>query len=138
MLKRVENNVGNDITAQFGAIVGQHYNSNPADQAGVCYGTFGAAEAQANPPYGILPRCHSEFYLLSAILNTNVNLNNCSIHIENEKYPPCKLARGSMNLYRGEVELNHGTPCDTFLRTFAQNNNCRIYVTAPKGNRAYQ
>jgi hypothetical protein len=137
MLNRVEDNVGNNITAQFGAIVGQHYNSTPADQANVCYGTFGTARAQANPPYGILPRCHSEFYLLRDILATGVNLNGCSIHIENEEYPPCKLARGQINPYNGEVERNHGTTCHVFLRTFAQNNNCRIRVTAPKGNRTY-
>jgi hypothetical protein len=136
VLIEVEDGGGNNITAQFGVIVGQHYNSTPADQVNVCYGTSGAARAQANPPYGILPRCHSEFYLLRAILAAGVNLNGCSIHIENEEYPPCKLARDEINPYNREVERNHGIPCHTYLQFFAVQNHCRIRVT-PHGTAAW-
>ena len=99
--------------------------SNPQDEAGVCYGTYGAATRQTGP-FSTLPRCHSEFYLLKRIKESIPNLNNLKISIENEKYPPCKFRRGQSK-YSGQ-ELNPGTPCDEYLNTFARDNHCSISV----------
>lgn len=99
--------------------------SNSQDEAGVCYGTYGAATGQTGP-FQTFPRCYSEFYLLKQIKESIPNLNNFKISIINESFLPCKLRRGQSK-FNGQ-ELNPGIPCDEYLNNFAQGNDRRISV----------
>lgn len=63
-------------------------------------------------PFPILPRCHSEFYLLKRIKANRSDLNNFKISIENEEFLPCKLRKGQLK-FSGK-ELNPGVPCDEY------------------------
>lgn len=139
---------GIDITDQFGKLRGT---SDPSDSDGVCYGTHGekAREAEAalgaglvlpGAPQQPLPRCHSEFYLLRAILSCNIPLRGCYIVIENSKYKPCSMTYGmSINAPNFQhTEYNPGMPCDRYLQVFAEGQGCHILVTYPGGSKSYQ
>lgn len=121
----------------MGNLGGLRRDSNSQDQVGVCYGTHGAAILQAGP-FHVLPRCHSEFYLLNQIQQNMPALADHILYIRNESFPPCKLPRGVTNQYTGQIERNPGTPCHQYLINFAQHNHCRVIVRWPAGATIYQ
>ena len=143
-LRSIIDNQGIDISQNFVNLVG---NSNPNDIQDVCYGTGnGAAQANARVAHNnkqpfpvvnvILPRCHSEFFLLQAIIAQaeiqNINLNRCKIIINNSQWPPCKMAYGqTINYQVTRTEYNPGTPCHVYLQNFATDNQCKIMVCFP-------
>ena len=132
-LEEIEDAIGN----RLGNLGGLRGDSNPQDQAGVCYGTHGTATLQAGP-FHVLPRCHSEFYLLNQIQQLMPALRGHILYIRNQLYPPCRLTRGTPNPYNGSVEQNPGTPCHQYLTNFAQQNNCQIIVRWPRGEIIYR
>ncbi len=134
----------NNITAQFGILT--EYYSNPND-SDICYGTHGEKAKAAKDSFErgdgfpdnsntSMPRCHSEFYLLKAILNKNISLRNCDIVISNSGLKPCIMAYGQT--IANHTEYNPGIPCDTYLKNFAKQHNCRIHVNYPGGSKDYQ
>lgn len=125
-LEKLEDAMRNDL-GNFGDLIGD---SNSQDQAGICYGTYGAATLQTGP-FQVLPRCHSEFFLLKQIQQYISVLAGYTLYIRNQSYPPCKLTRGTKNPNNGRVELNPGTPCHQYLTNFAKQHACRIIVRCP-------
>lgn len=132
-LRQILNANGDNITTEFGCLSAD---SNAADEVKVCYGTGGemAKRSEFDGAYVFnsngMPRCHSEFYLLRKIKERNISINNCTIHIENSKWPPCSTNyRGRRK--DGKIEHNPGITCDKYLSKFAQDENCTILVEFP-------